>query len=154
LFKHMAGVEVVHIPYKGATMALTDLIAGNIVMFMGNLPPAMGHIKAGRIQALAVTTLTRSKLVPELPTVDEAGLKGFETVAWFGLIAPGGTPAEIVSKTREEVARITHTPELRARIESLGGEPVGNTPQEFAAIIRADIAKWRRVVDAANIKVD
>jgi tripartite-type tricarboxylate transporter receptor subunit TctC len=154
LFKHMAGVEVVHIPYKGATMALTDLIAGNIVMFMGNLPPAMGHIKAGRIQALAVTTLTRSKLVPELPTVDEAGLKGFETVAWFGLIAPGGTPAEIVNKTREEVARITHTPELRARIESLGGEPVGNTPQEFAAIIGADIAKWRRVVDAANIKVD
>jgi tripartite-type tricarboxylate transporter receptor subunit TctC len=114
----------------------------------------MGHIKAGRIQALAVTTLTRSKLVPELPTVDEAGLKGFETVAWFGLIAPGGTPAEIVTKTREEVARITHTAELRARIESLGGEPVGNTPQEFAAIIRADIAKWRRVVDAANIKVD
>jgi tripartite-type tricarboxylate transporter receptor subunit TctC len=154
LFKHMAGVDVVHIPYKGATMALTDLIAGNIVMFMGNLPPAMGHIKAGRIQALAVTTLTRSKLVPELPTVDEAGLKGFETVAWFGLIAPGGTPAEIVSRTREEVARITHTPELRARIESLGGEPVGNTPQDFAAIIRADIAKWRRVVDAANIKVD
>jgi tripartite-type tricarboxylate transporter receptor subunit TctC len=154
LFKHMAGVDVVHIPYKGATLALTDLIAGNIAMFMGNLPPSMGHIKAGRIQALAVTTLTRSKLVPELPTVDEAGLKGFETVAWFGLLAPGGTPAEIVSRTREEVARITHTPELRARIESLGGEPVGNTPQEFAAIIRADIAKWRRVVDAANIKVD
>src|SRR5688500_488527 len=154
LFKHMAGVDVVHIPYKGATLALTDLIAGNIVMFMGNLPPSMGHIKAGRIQALAVTTLTRSKLVPELPTVDEAGLKGFETVAWFGLLAPAGTPAEIVNKTREEVARITHTPELRTRIESLGGEPVGNTPQEFAAILRADIAKWRRVVDAATIKVD
>ncbi len=154
LFKHMAGVDVVHIPYKGATLALTDLIAGNIVMFMGNLPPSMGHIKAGRIQALAVTTLTRSKLVPELPTVDEAGLKGFETVAWFGLLAPAGTPAEIVNKTREEVARITHTPELRARIESLGGAPVGNTPPDLAALRRNDIAKWRRVVDAANIKVD
>ena len=154
LFKHMAGVDVVHVPYKGATLALTDLIAGNIAMFMGNLPPAMGHIKAGRIQALAVTTLKRSALVPELPTVDEAGLKGFETVAWFGLLAPAGTPGEVIARTRDEVARITHTPELRARIEALGGEPVGNTPPEFAAIIRADIAKWRRVVDAANIKVD
>jgi tripartite-type tricarboxylate transporter receptor subunit TctC len=154
LFKSMAGVDIVHVPYKGATLALTDLIAGNIVMFMGNLPPAMGHIKAGRIKALAVTTLARSKLVPELPTVDEAGLKGFETVAWFGLLAPAGTPPEVIAKTRDEVARIVHTPELRARIDSLGGEPVGNTPREFAAIIRADIAKWRKVVADANIKVD
>jgi tripartite-type tricarboxylate transporter receptor subunit TctC len=154
LFKNMAGVDIVHVPYKGATLALTDLIAGNIVMFMGNLPPALGHIKAGRIKALAVTTLARSKFVPELPTVDEAGLKGFETVAWFGLLAPGRTPVEVIAKTRDEVARIIQTPELRARIDSLGGEPVGNTPQEFAAIVRADIAKWRRVVAAANIKVD
>ena len=154
LFKSMAGVDIVHVPYKGATLALTDLIAGNIVMFMGNLPPAMGHIKAGRIKALAVTTLTRSKLVPELPTVDEAGLKGFETVAWFGLLAPAGTPSELIAKTRDEVARIVQTPELGARIDSLGGEPVGNTPQQFAAIIRADVAKWRKVVADANIKAD
>jgi tripartite-type tricarboxylate transporter receptor subunit TctC len=123
-------------------------------MFMGNLPPAMGHIKAGRIRALAVTTRTRSKFVPELPTIDESGLKGFETVAWFGLIAPAGTPAEIINKTRDEVVRILQTAELRERIDALGGEPVGNTPQEFAAIIRADIAKWRRVVDQAGIKAD
>jgi tripartite-type tricarboxylate transporter receptor subunit TctC len=154
LFKSMAGVDIVHVPYKGASLALTDLIAGNIVMFMGNLPPAMGHIKAGRIQALAVTTLTRSKLVPELPTVDEAGLKGFETVAWFGLLAPGGTGPDVIAKTRDEVVRAIQSAELRARIDSLGGEPVGNTPQEFAAIIRGDIAKWRKVVADANIKVD
>ena len=154
LFKSMAGVDIVHVPYKGATLALTDLVAGNIVMFMGNLPPAMGHIRAGRIKALAVTTRERSKFVPELPTMDEAGLKGFETVAWFGLLAPAGTPAEVVAKTRDEVARIIRTPELLARIDSLGAEPVGNTPQEFAAIIRADIARWRRVVDQAGIKVD
>jgi tripartite-type tricarboxylate transporter receptor subunit TctC len=154
LFKSMAGVDIVHVPYKGATLALTDLIAGNIVMFMGNLPPALGHIKAGRIKALAVTTLSRSKFVPELPTVDEAGLKGFETVAWFGLLAPGGTPAEVIAKARDEVVRAIQTPELRARIDSLGGEPVGNTPQEFAAIIRADVAKWRKVVAEANIKAD
>lgn len=154
LFKSMAGVDIVHIPYKGASMALNDLIAGNVVMFMGNLPPAMGHIKAGRIRALAVTTRTRSKFVPELPTIDESGLKGFETVAWFGLIAPAGTPAEIINKTRDEVVRILQTAELRERIDALGGEPVGNTPQEFAAIIRSDIAKWRRVVDQAGIKAD
>jgi tripartite-type tricarboxylate transporter receptor subunit TctC len=154
LFKSMAGVDIVHIPYKGASMALTDLVAGNVVMFMGNLPPAMGHIKAGRIKALAVTTRARSKFVPELPTMDESGLKGFETVAWFGLIAPAGTPAAVIERTRDEVARILQTPELRERIDSLGGEPVGNTPQEFAAIIRADIAKWRRVVDQAGIKAD
>jgi tripartite-type tricarboxylate transporter receptor subunit TctC len=154
LFKSMAGVDIVHIPYKGASMALNDLIAGNVVMFMGNLPPAMGHIKAGRIRALAVTTRTRSKFVPELPTVDESGLKGFETVAWFGLIAPAGTPAEIINKTRDEVVRILQTAELRERIDALGGEPVGNTPQEFAAIIRSDIAKWRRVVDQAGVKAD
>ena len=154
LFKNMAGVDIVHVPYKGATLALTDLIAGNIVMFMGNLPPSMGHIKAGRIKALAVTTLTRSKLVPELPTVDESGLKGFETVAWFGLLAPAGTPAAVITKTRDEVARILQTEELRARIESLGGEPVGNTPEQFAAIVRADVAKWRRLVDQAGIKAD
>ena len=154
LFKSMAGVDILHVPYKGATLALTDLIAGNIVMFMGNLPPALGHIKAGRIKALAVTTASRSKFVPDLPTVDEAGLKGFETVAWFGLLAPAGTPVEIIGRTREEVARIIQTPELRARIDSLGAEPVGNTPPQFAAVIRADIAKWRKVVADANIRVD
>ena len=154
LFKSMAGVNIVHVPYKGASLALTDLIAGNVQMFMGNLPPAMGHIKAGRIKALAVTTLARSKLVPELPTVDESGLKGFETVAWFGLLAPAGTPGDVIAKTRAEVARILQTDELRARIDSLGGEPVGNTPQDFGAIIRNDIAKWRRLVDQAGIKVD
>jgi tripartite-type tricarboxylate transporter receptor subunit TctC len=154
LFKSMALVDIVHVPYKGASLALTDLIAGNIVMFMGNLPPAMGHIKAGRLKALAVTTLARSKFVPELPTVDEAGLKGFETVAWFGLLAPGGTGPDVIAKTRDEVVRALQTAELRARIDSLGGEPVGNTPQEFGAIIRGDIAKWRKVVADANIKVD
>jgi len=152
LFKSMGGVDILHVPYKGATFALTDLIAGNIVMFMGNLPPAMGHIKAGRIKALAVTTSSRSKFVPELPTMDEAGLKGFETVAWFGLLAPGGTPAQIISKTRDEVVRIIQTPELRARIDSLGAEPVGNTPAEHAAFIKAEIEKWRQVTRSAGLK--
>jgi tripartite-type tricarboxylate transporter receptor subunit TctC len=154
LFKSMARVDVVHVPYKGAAPALTDLIAGNVVMFMGNLPPALGHIKAGRLKPLAVTTSSRSSLVPELPTLDEAGLKGFETVAWFGLLAPGGTPAEVIQQTHAEVVRIVHTADLRARIQSLGGEAVGNTPDEFASRIRTDIAKWRRLVEQVGIRAD
>jgi tripartite-type tricarboxylate transporter receptor subunit TctC len=150
----MAGVDIAHIPYKGATPALTDVIAGQVVMFMGNLPPAMGHIKAGRVRALAVTTARRSSLVPDLPTVAEGGLPGFETVAWFGLFAPSGTPPEIVARIRDEVAKIVQQPDIRERIVTLGGEPVGNTPAEFAAIVRGDIAKWKGVAKAANIVAD
>jgi tripartite-type tricarboxylate transporter receptor subunit TctC len=154
MFKTMAGVDIVHVPYKGATPALTDVIAGQVVMFMGNLPPAMGHIKAGRVRALAVTTAQRSDLVPDLPTVAESGLPGFETVAWFGLFAPAGTPREIVQRVRDEVARIVQQPEIVERIRTLGGEPVGNSPEAFAAIVRADIAKWKQVAKAANISAD
>jgi tripartite-type tricarboxylate transporter receptor subunit TctC len=154
LFKSMAGVDIAHIPYKGATPALTDVIGGQVVMFMGNLPPAMGHIKAGRVRALAVTTAQRSSLVPDLPTIAEAGLPGFETVAWFGLFAPAGTAPEIVARLRDEVAKIVQQPDIRERIVTLGGEPVGNTPAEFAAIVRGDVAKWKGVAKAASIVAD
>ena len=154
LFKSMAGVDIAHIPYKGATPALTDVIGGQVAMFMGNLPPAMGHIKAGRVRALAVTTAQRSSLVPDLPTVAEGGLPGFETVAWFGLFAPAGTPPDVVARIRDEVAKIVQQPDIRERIVTLGGEPGGNTPAEFAAIVRSDIAKWKGVAKAANIVAD
>ena len=154
LFKSMAGVDVVHVPYKGATPALTDVIGGQVAMFMGNLPPAMGHIKSGRVKALAVTTSQRSSLVPDIPTVAETGLPGFETVAWFGLFAPAGTPKEIVARLADETAKVVQRPEIREAIASLGGEPVGNTPAAFAAIVKGDLAKWRKVVTEANVKVD
>ena len=154
MFKTMAGVDIAHVPYKGATPALTDVIAGQVVMFMGNLPPAMGHIKTGRVRALAVTTAQRSALVPDIPTMAESGLPGFETVAWFGLFAPAGTPREVVSRIRDEVAKIVQQPEIRERIATLGGEPVGNTPDAFAAIVRSDIAKWKEVAKRANITAD
>jgi tripartite-type tricarboxylate transporter receptor subunit TctC len=154
LFKSMAGVDIAHIPYKGATPALTDVIAGEVVMFMGNLPPAMGHIKAGRVRALAVTTAQRTPLAPDLPTVAESGLPGFETVAWFGLFAPAGTPREIVDKLRDEVAKIIQQPDVRERIATLGGEPVGNTPAAFAVIVRDDVAKWKKVAREAKISAD
>ena len=152
LFKSMAGVDIVHVPYKGASLALTDLVAGNIVMFMGNLPPAMGHIKAGRIKALAVTTRTRSKFVPELPTMDESGLKGFETVAWFGLLAPAGTPPPIVARLNAEAIRSLRSDEMKERLAVDGAEPQGSTPEEFAALIASELEKWGRVTRAAGIE--
>ncbi|MBL8380139.1 MAG: tripartite tricarboxylate transporter substrate binding protein [Burkholderiales bacterium] len=154
LFKTMAGVDIAHVPYKGATPALGGVVGGEVVMFMGNLPPAMGHIKANRVRALAVTTAQRSSLAPELPTIAEAGLPGFETVAWFGLFAPAGTPPGMVARVRDEVVKIVQQPDTRERLVALGGEPVGNTSAEFAAIVRGDIAKWKRVAVAANIKAD
>jgi len=123
-------------------------------MFIGNLPPAMPHIKSGSVRALAVTTAQRSPLVPEQPTLAESGLPGFETVAWFGLFAPAGTPKEIVAKLQIEVARIVREPDIRERIAVLGGEPVGNTPEAFAVIVRGDVAKWKKVVKDANVHVD
>ena len=154
LFKSMAGVDVVHVPYKGATPALTDVIAGQVAMFMGNLPPAAGHIKSGRVKALAVTTAQRSALVPDLPTVSESGLPGYETVAWFGLFAPTGTPKDIVQRIADETAKAVQRPEIREAITALGGEPVGNSPSAFAAIVKGDLAKWRKVVTDGNVKVD
>jgi tripartite-type tricarboxylate transporter receptor subunit TctC len=154
LFKSMAGVDVVHIPYKGATPALTDVIGGQVAMFIGNLPPAIGHIRSGKVRALAVTTAQRSPLVPEIPTLAESGLPGYETVAWFGLFAPAGTPRDVVLRLRDEVARIVELPEIRERMATLGGEPVGNAPEAFAAIVHADIAKWKRVVAAGSITAD
>jgi len=123
-------------------------------MFLGNLPPAAGHIRAGRLKALGVTTLTRTPLLPDAPTLDEAGLKGFETVAWFGLFAPAGTPADVVARAHREVARIVALPEVQKQIETIGGEAVAGTPEALRAVVQADVAKWRRVVAAAGIKVD
>jgi tripartite-type tricarboxylate transporter receptor subunit TctC len=154
LFKLMAGVNLVHVPYKGATPALTDLIAGQIAMFLGNLPPAVPFIRSGQVKALAVSSLTRSRELPNVPTLDEAGLKGFETIAWFGLLAPAGTPKDVIDKVQAEVARIVQMPDIRERIATLGGEPVANRPEEFAAIIHGDVAKWRKVAAAAHVKVD
>jgi tripartite-type tricarboxylate transporter receptor subunit TctC len=154
LLKSMAGVDVVHVPYKGASPALTDVIAGRVVMFIGNLPPAMPHIKSGNVKALAVTTAQRSPLVPDIPTLAESGLPGFETVAWFGLFAPAGTPNAIIDKLQAEVAKIVREPDIRERMAALGGEPVGSTPDQFAAIVKGDVAKWKKVVKGANIHVD
>jgi len=154
LLKSMAGIELIHVPYKGSSPALTDVMAGQVAVMSVNMPPAVPLVKAGKLRALAVTTRTRSPLMPEVPTVAESGLPGYETVAWFGVLAPAGTPKEIVNRLSVEIAKIARSPEMRERLVSLGAEPVGGTPDEFAAVIARDIAKWTALAKSVGIKVD
>jgi tripartite-type tricarboxylate transporter receptor subunit TctC len=154
LFKYMTGTDLHHIPYKGATPALTDLIAGVVPVMFVNLPPAMGHIRSGKVRALAVTTAQRWSALPDVPTVAEAGVPGFETVAWFGLLAPAGTPQPVIERLAAEIHRIVQMPDVRARIEATGAQAVGSTPAEFAQRIGDDVAKWKRVAEAARVHID
>ena len=154
LFKSMAGVDIQHVPYKGSTPALTDLIGGQVAIFIGNMPPAVPHVKAGKLRALAVTTKARSALMPELPTMTEAGLPGYETVAWFGVLAPAGTPPDIVNRLSMEIGKIVRSPEMRDRLVAMGAEPVGGTPEEFKTVIDRDIAKWKALAQKVGIKID
>ena len=154
LFKSMTGIKMNHVPYKGSTPALTDLIGGQVQVMIGNLPPMLPHVKGGKLRALAVTTLKRYPGLPDVPTVAESGLAGFETVAWFGLFAPAGTPKEIVARLNREVNAIVSQPEVRERLLGLGMEPALGTPEEYTARQAADIAKWKKVVAESGAKID
>ena len=155
LFKTVTGVYMVHFPYRGSAPAVTDLIAGNMNVMFDNLPSALPHIKSGRLKALAVTSRTRSPALPNVPTIEEAaGLKGFDASSWFGLFAPAGTPRAIVDKVQADVAKALALPEVRERFLAQGADPGGNTPEQFAAFIRAETDKWTRVVKFSNAKVD
>ena len=155
LFKTVTGVYMVHFPYRGSAPAITDLIAGNMNVMFDNLPSALPHIKSGRLKALAVTSRTRSPALPDVPTIEEAaGLKGFDASSWFGLFAPAGTPRTIVDKIQADVAKALAQPEVRERFIAQGADPGGNTPDQFAAFIRAETDKWTRVVKFSNAKVD
>jgi len=154
LFKSMAGIDLLHVPYKGSSPALTDVITGQVSAMIVNMPPAVPFVKAGKLRALAVTTRSRSPLLPEVPTVAESGLPGYETVAWFGILAPAATPKDIINRLSEEIAKIARSPAMRERLTSLGAEAVGGTPEEFAAVIARDIAKWTPLAKSVGIKVD
>ena len=153
LFKYLTRSDLHHIPYKGATPALTDIIAGTVPVMFVNLPPAMGHIKAGKVRAVAVTTAQRWSALPDVPAVAET-VPGFETVAWFGLLAPAATPRPIIDRLAAEIHTIVQMPDVRARIEATGATPVGSTPEAFAQRIASDVDKWKKVAAAAKIRID
>jgi len=154
LFKSMTGTFMLHFPYRGSGPALLDLIGGTMDLMFDNLPSALPQIKAGKLKALAVTSATRSAAVPDLPTIAEAGVKGFEASSWFGLLAPAGTPADIVNRIQQETAKALQSPALKERLLSQGAIPSGNTPAEFTKFIAAETAKWAQVVKTSGAKVD
>lgn len=153
LFKTMTGSNLVHIPYKGSAGVLADVMGGQIAVTIDNMPPYVPQVKAGKIRALAVSTAKRSSALPDLPTIAEAGVPGYEAGAWFGLLAPAGTPKAIVAQLSAESARILKLPDVSKRISELGAEPVGSTPEEFAALIQSEIAKWAKVIKDANVEL-
>lgn len=151
--KVLTGIEATHVPYRGANPALTDIVSGQMQFMSVNLPPAIGLVKSGQVTPLAVTTRKRSPNLPEVPTMEEAGFAGYETVAWFGLFAPAGLPQPILSKLHAEIVKACSDKSLQERLASLGGETVCNTPAEFATFLAADIARWREVAKKGNISL-
>ena len=155
LFKARNGIFMTHIPYRGSAPAMADLLGGATDVMFDNLPSAMPHIKQGSLKAFAVTSAVRSSSLPELPTIAEAGaLPGFEASSWFGLLAPAGTPPDVVNRLQQETAKALNLPATQERLLSLGAIPSGNTPAEFTQLIAAEIAKWAPVVQASGAKVD
>lgn len=153
LFRQMSGTEMVHVPYKSAGPALVDLLGGQIQVFFGSGPSTGGHIRAGRLRGIAVTTARRSPALPDLPAIGEV-LPGYSADFWFGMWAPAGTPKAIITRLNQAIARILRQPEVLERLRTDGLEPVGSTPEEFARVIARDIVTWSKVVKAGNIKAD
>jgi tripartite-type tricarboxylate transporter receptor subunit TctC len=153
-FKALAGVDVVHVPYKGAGPYLIDLVGGRLQMAFENLPTVWAHVRTGKLKLLAVGTRARSALVPEVPTVDEAGVKGYESSTAFGVLAPAKTPAAAITRLNKELVKILHSADIREKMTAQGVEAVGGTPQQYAAHLKEELAKYARIVKAAGIKAD
>jgi tripartite-type tricarboxylate transporter receptor subunit TctC len=153
LFKSMTGCQMLHVPYKGAGPALTDLMGGQVDVIFDNLPSSIGHIKGGKIRALAVTSAERDPSLPQVPTVAET-VPGYEATAWFGIGMPKGTPKEIIDKVNAEVNRALADPKMKERLAELGGKPIAGTPEEFGKVIAAETAKWEKVVISSGAKVE
>lgn len=154
LFKHAAGIDIVHVPYKGAAPALNDLIGGHIPMMFDSLPGVIQHIRSGQLRALGVTSLKRAPAAPEIPTIDESGVKGFDATAWFGMYAPGNMPAELTRKISGDVLGVLRSPRIQTQFAELGADPGTLSQPDFANFVNAEIAKWGKVIAAANIKLD
>ncbi len=154
MFNSHANVNIQHIPYKGGAPAITDLIGGQIVIMFDNVPPLFPHVKAGKMRPLAVTSLRRIAALPDIPTLDEAGLKGFDSVGWNGVFAPHGTPRDIVERLHTEIAKVLAIPEVRDGLIAQGADPVGNSPEAFGAWVKAEVQKWAKVVRESGARID
>ena len=154
LFKSIAGVDMQHVPYKGSPPALQDVVGGQVTMTFDNITTALPLAKAGNLRALAVTTAQRSAVAPEIPTMAEAGLAGYEIGSWQGVFAPAGTPPEIVRRLNTEIVRILKSPEIHDKLIALGAEPVGNSVDEFTAMVKSEVVKWGDVVKRSGARVD
>ena len=154
LFRTMAGVNITHIPYKGTGPALIDAMAGQVHMLFGNVLSSMTHVKTGKLRALAVTTAQRSRVLPDLPTVSESGVPGYENSTWFGFLAPAGIPVAVLSKLNAELVKTSQSPDIVERLAPDGGEPVGSTPEQFGRHIVSEMTRWRKVVKDAGMKVE
>ena len=154
LFKRMTGIEMTHVPYKGTSQAFPDLIAGRVQLIFEPMPSMLPHVRAGRMKALGVTTSKRSNAAPEIPTIAEQGLEGFDVVTWYGMLAPAGTPKPVLETLHAAIVEFAALPDVRERLSGIGAEPATLSPAEFAAMIRRDVARWKAVAREANIKLD
>ena len=153
-FESMAGVQLLHVPYKGSGPMTTDLLGGQISMSFDTITPVLPHIKAGKLRALAVTTAKRSAALPDVPTLDEAGLKGFDLGTWFGVLAPAGTPKDVVTRLNTEMVKIIQSPDFRKKMEDIGADPIGNTPEQMARQIKEDTERFARLVKEAKVVLE
>ncbi len=153
-FKSMAGMQMLHVPYKGDTPALIDLVSGQVSLMFGTAVSFLPYVKSGKLNALAVTNLKRSPIVPDVPTVAESGLPGFDALQWFGIFAPAGTSKEIIARLNADIVKILRLQDVRERLTGLGADVVGNSPEQFAAFQKADAAKWTGIVKASGAKID
>jgi tripartite-type tricarboxylate transporter receptor subunit TctC len=154
MLNSMAHIKIVHVPYKGVTNAFTDLLGGQISLMFPGAPIALPQVQAGKLRALAVTGDKRSAAAPELPTVAETGLPGYEVSVWYGVLAPAGTPAAVVTRLHAEILKIMKLPDITTRWATLGAEPLSNTPEQFAAFLKSDLVKWTKVVRDSGAKLD
>jgi tripartite-type tricarboxylate transporter receptor subunit TctC len=154
LFKQAAGVDIAHVPYKGTGPAVTDLVSGQVAMFITNMPSVLPMVKANRLRALAVTSLQRSTLMPELPTVAESGIPGFDITVWYGVLAPAAIPKPIVARVNQELRKMSEMQDVKDRLAVQGAEALSSTPEEIAKRIRDDRAKWEKIVKVSGARVD
>jgi tripartite-type tricarboxylate transporter receptor subunit TctC len=154
LFKSLSGTDILHIPYKGSGQALPDLMSGRVSMMFENAPGAVSHIKSGKVRALAVTGLKRASALPELPTIAESGVPGYESLSWSGIAVPAGTPRAVIERLNKDLNAVLAAPEMRAKLTEQGAETMGGPPEAFASHVRAEREKWSRLIREKNIVVN